>query len=344
MEMEKKTNKKKIVAIALTATLAVSALAASFAWLTDGDQVVNELKTDGRLDTSIVELFDPPSELSPGQNVQKEVSVANNGDVDAFVRVKLTEAIETNVESAVATAGTSDALCYTDDEIAAYTITVDNGDVVPSTITVKMNSEKGYIAYVTATKQKVNLEGIAITYDDQGNAIATVTGTYGITYATLTTSTETGTTFTTATPITSLTAGQTFGGITLTAADVEVLSRYANSSVDNLYLTCLSDGTPIVLVLDEDWTSNFDYNDGYFYYKRILSVGATTENLLDSVVLLPQSTNDYANATYDITVDHESIQASVDAIKDVWGATVAGSTATIGSATVDTTGAIEAEI
>ncbi len=337
-----KITKKKIAVVGCTALVAV-ALGASFAWPTSSDQVTNHLETDGRLDTSIVEVFDPPKEWTPGQSIQKEVAIANNGDTDAFIRVKLTETIETNVESALDTAGTENPLIYTDEQIAKYPTVIDNGDTaIPDTVTVRKNDKNGYIAYVTATKQKVNLEGIAYTMKS-GTPVATVTGNFGITYATTTKATTDGKTFGTMTKIDSLIAGQTYGGIKLTTADVTALNRYVNDAKDNLYLSQLGNGAPIVLILDDDWSDNWDYNDGYFYYKRICGVNETTENLLSKVIMLPQATNDWANAKYDIVVDHEGILASVDCIADMWGADVAtANKATIGTAAVDTTGAIAA--
>lgn len=342
-KIKMKLTKKKIAVIGCAALVA-AALATTFAWPTSSDQVTNHLETDGRLDTSIVEVFDPPTEWTPGQSIQKEVAIANLGDTDAFIRVKLTETIETNVESAVDTAGTENPLIYTDEQIAKYPTVIDNGDTdIPDTVTVCKNDNNGYIAYVTATKQKVNLEGIAFTMKS-GSPVATVTGNFGITYATTVKATTDGKTFGTMTKIDDLTAGQSYGGITLTSADVTALNRYVNDAKDNLYLSQLGNGAPIVLILDDNWSDNWDYNDGYFYYKRICKVDATTENLLSKVIMLPQATNDWANAKYDIVVDHEGILASVDCIADMWGADVSeANTAAIGTASVDTTGAISVE-
>ena len=267
-KIKMKLTKKKIAVIGCTALVA-AALATSFAWPTSSDQITNHLETDGRLDTSIVEVFNPPKEWTAGQSIQKEVAIANLGDTDAFIRAKLTETIETNVESAVDTAGTENPLIYTDEQIAKYPTVIDNGDTeIPDTVTVKKNDKNGYIAYVTETKQKVNLECIAYTMKN-GSPVATVTGNFGITYATTVKATTDGKTFGTMTKIGNVAAGQTYGGITLTDADVTALNRYVNDANDNLYLSQLGNGAPIVLILDDNWSDNWDYNDGYFYYKRI---------------------------------------------------------------------------
>ena len=333
--------KKKALTLGVAAISAVGALAVSFAWMTSYDSINNHLETDGRQETSIVEQFNPPKEWTPGQTIVKDVAIANKGEVDSFVRVKLTESLETNVETSVTTPGTGTPVTYTDEQIAMYPTVIQNNGVVPGNITVKKNDDNGYIAYVTATKQKVYLNGLAFTMDG-ATPKATVTGTLGIRYATTVKSTTTGTLFEPVDVIDeALIAGQTYGSVKLTSADVEVLERYINAERNNLCLSQI-DGTPIVIVLDESWTDNFDYNDGYFYYKRILPVGATSESLVKDVILLPQADNDWANAKYDITVEHDGIQAAVDCIADEWDAKVSGSNATIGSATVDTTGSIPA--
>ena len=78
MSKTKTISKKKVGAIALTAAMALSALGASFAWMTSNDKITNSLETDGRQETSLVEIFNPPTEWTPGQTIVKDVMVENS--------------------------------------------------------------------------------------------------------------------------------------------------------------------------------------------------------------------------------------------------------------------------
>lgn len=57
-----------------------------FAYWTQELQVRNEFKT-AKYDTKIVEEFTPPSNWLPGQEINKDVSVQNEGTIPVFVRV-----------------------------------------------------------------------------------------------------------------------------------------------------------------------------------------------------------------------------------------------------------------
>lgn len=349
MESKNTSRKKKVALIVSMATAGAIAMTASFAWLTSKDSITNEMSTDGVLKTGIIEEFTPPNDWTPGQGIKKDITVTNTGKVDAFVRVKLGEKITTNVEGEVATPATGTPYLYTDEQIAKYPLTIENkagSTIIPTGVTVKMNAKKGYIAYVTATKQKTNIKGIAFE-KDADKYYATVKGNLAVTYSTLTTTTTpaTGnTTFTNTNAIApSYSTATSVAGIKLTADDVTLLDKYANATKDNLYVSSLKDGTPIVLVLADDYKDNWDYtSDGYWYYKRILPVDETTGSLVTNVLLLTQANNDWANANYKLTVEQEGLQASTAALNGQWGFSLA-SPAVKGTATIDTTGAITAQ-
>ena len=90
-------NKKKpiilITAILLAVITAVSA--ATFAWFTAQDQVVNRIETaklsDG--DVSIIETFDPTDRLEPGVDINKDVGAINTGDAPVLVRISFSEVL-----------------------------------------------------------------------------------------------------------------------------------------------------------------------------------------------------------------------------------------------------------
>ena len=61
-----------------------------------------------------------------------------------------------------------------------------------------------------------------------------------------------------------------------------------------------------------------DGEDGYFYYIDNVSGGSHTNTLLNSVTLHSTAGNEYRGMNFNINVNAESVQASNDAVLDVW--------------------------
>lgn len=81
--------KKKIIAFALIACLAVMAIAgASLAYFTAEDSADNVFTMKG-IKVEINEEFEQGSELLPGLDINKDVYVKNTGTTDAYVRVHI---------------------------------------------------------------------------------------------------------------------------------------------------------------------------------------------------------------------------------------------------------------
>ena len=79
--------KKKIVAIALIACMAVIAIAgASLAYFSDTDEAINAF-TSGKVDITLNEVFDEETaQLIPGVNIQKDVTISLSDDsVETYV-------------------------------------------------------------------------------------------------------------------------------------------------------------------------------------------------------------------------------------------------------------------
>lgn len=90
--------KKKILSICLVAIIAVTAITgASLAYLTDRDSAENVF-TIGNVEIELVDVFEQDSQLLPGKTINKDVSVKNTGDNDAWVWV--TVAIPQALDSA----------------------------------------------------------------------------------------------------------------------------------------------------------------------------------------------------------------------------------------------------
>lgn len=84
-----KLSKKKITGL-VTAGMALSVVAGSWAYYTSTNTVDNQMKTQKYGDT-LVEEFTPKPDWQPGEKVTKEVGVKNTGDYDIVVRVKMDE-------------------------------------------------------------------------------------------------------------------------------------------------------------------------------------------------------------------------------------------------------------
>lgn len=84
MASKSKARRKVFAASCILAALIVAG--SSFAWFTSKDEVVNRLSANANYGVAIAEDFAPPENWVPGQTIEKNVSVTNTGNVDAFVR------------------------------------------------------------------------------------------------------------------------------------------------------------------------------------------------------------------------------------------------------------------
>lgn len=89
-----KTNRQKRTLVGAICVAAVIMAGSTFAWFTSKDEVTNRLTATANYGVSIVEDFTPPEDMTPGQVVNKDVSVVNTGAVDAFVRLSFENAID----------------------------------------------------------------------------------------------------------------------------------------------------------------------------------------------------------------------------------------------------------
>ncbi len=103
----------------------------------------------------------------------------------------------------------------------------------------------------------------------------------------------------------------------------EIWQRFVDD--ENISLNNIVDNTNLV---NKEWTNeflnNFTYYDGWYYYNKILksnkSVEVLTEISLNKEVLNnSEKKEEYLNADYELDFNLESIQASENAIKKIWG-------------------------
>lgn len=86
-------HKKKIQALAVAGVLTVGVVGGTLAWFTSQDSVKNTFNTGASNDENgkgikIVEEFTPPTDMLPGDEVNKDVQVKNTATYDQFIRVK----------------------------------------------------------------------------------------------------------------------------------------------------------------------------------------------------------------------------------------------------------------
>lgn len=80
---------KKVLAMALALVLAMAVgVGATLAYLMDTDEATNTF-TVGNVDITLNEVFEQGSKLLPGIDVQKQISVTNNGSEEAYVRIHM---------------------------------------------------------------------------------------------------------------------------------------------------------------------------------------------------------------------------------------------------------------
>ncbi len=59
-------------------------------------------------------------------------------------------------------------------------------------------------------------------------------------------------------------------------------------------------------------------SDGYYYYNGIVNPDGQTANLLESVTLSKDTTNEFKGLKFDVTVNSEGVQAANGAVSDSW--------------------------
>nr|MBO1343009.1 hypothetical protein [Enterococcus sp. 665A] len=124
------------------------------------------------------------------------------------------------------------------------------------------------------------------------------------------------------TPTTNATQIPTAAGTKAVQADTAALGK---SAIKVKYTAAVVDSTGLAAA-----TNNWIYNpeDGWFYYTQPLTSGTTTANLMESLVFESDLGKEYTNATYDLVVKLETIQATKEALTDAAGWKLDTTTAT----------------
>lgn len=86
---------KKVQALAVAGVLTVGVVGGTLAWFTSQDKATNTFNTassngENGSGIKIIEEFEKPENMLPGDNVNKDVQVKNTTTYDQFIRVKFT--------------------------------------------------------------------------------------------------------------------------------------------------------------------------------------------------------------------------------------------------------------
>lgn len=305
--------KSKKIIVALTTVIAAALIVVgTFAWFTTTDRVQNVMDMEA-FDVTLTEAFDPDVPVIPGADLTKDITVANKGNMDVLVRVKMEEALSllemvdsgdklkiTYTDSETPTSGQKAVLISAEMvdayKAAGYAVHTTN---IPAGVTVLRKSTKTgtntvytYMGYVTDTNQVVKL-----TLEGSKDAPTKMTAQYAYHIEK-------------ATPVTDAIHGTTVGEQKL---DAYIGGNFHDSVVLNFAKNVQVDGQ------DLSATANWYLcNDGYFYYTKALKGNSLSEGLLSSVTMKQEMVNIMQGATYKLTPVMEAVQVNHDAVKATW--------------------------
>lgn len=325
----------KKLALGLSVFLAVViALTATYAWFSATDSVTNRLETMQITDGSVTifEYFEEPKDWQPGQEITKQVCVANNGDGAVLVRVSFEEAMSLLQQPSV---GNDDAYADGDTTIPqifnakayeSWDSPEDAGlnvlDALPEDVELRVNkvttntgtpSEK--TTYTIVPLYKIAVDG------EYKDLYQRVTGDFSVKDSDLSVSNIQfwafpGTTDTEA-------AWAEFKNPQTSAAPTVRADKtlIVHPITDTANKITMKYTTPTEIVSDTFTTGKWWYNalDGFFYYIGKVEAGTLSPMLLESLKLATDADNTYSGMRFDLIVNMEAIQNTKDAVTDQSG-------------------------
>ena len=304
---ENKKSKKVLVASAILAAMIVAS--SSFAWFTSKDEVVNRLTAENKYAVTVTENFEPQSNWIPGQVVKKEAGAINTGNIDAFVKLTLSN------EMALTTYDTPEA--FTAGNVGKYvTLSADEVKSLQAggrlackagTTVAEADKRTGTGFVPTASEAGLYIFERVTAYNDDGSVkTLTYSGYYfdGDKYYSLAN-------------ITPPTGDATFSATVQTKKTVKVTPTLTYDEANSKLVATHGDGDAkitINIALDTaNWTNN---NKTEFYYNKILPAGAETGDLVKSVEIDKTVKNAaYITMDYSLKVTADSVQVTQDAAK-----------------------------
>lgn len=339
--MKKNVNKKKLAA-GVTGVAVVALSAATFAWFTSEDGVVNKFKTGGIPEDSVKiwEIFDEPDEWLPGQDVEKKVGVVNNGKGDVVVRLAYKEAIQKLMADAENDGKLAKKYLSDKSEATKMDIQIPSTDYTQAELGYKSLDELGLTLEGDALPDGVTVYGKEVATGKEGTkkfvfvineAVQGEEGTEFYLIDADISMNEDGSAVVVKSPKYVYYTQNVLVEKDWTKAPTPTDAN--TSALDNLlhytYSADFSGTTPEVgkWVYDsakgqgggEEETPKGEKSDGgWFYYMDVLKSGSKTPALLEAVTLDQSADNTYQFMEYALEVHIEALQATKAAVEDAF--------------------------
>jgi hypothetical protein len=326
--------KKRRLGIGLSlAFAAVIGITATFAWFTAHDSVLNRISTDLITDgsTEIVEVFDPPEVWKPGEDVTKNISVANTGSGDVLVRVSFeeimhtlklpTKAFDESIDAPAATGRVPQL--FTASAYSTWSPPTAQGLTVsgaPAGLEIRAKKE---VANAGKPNERVSWKFVAyhpITTGNWAGKAQKVTADFVVSGTTMTVSNV---------------KYWAYDGIQGTEAAWAVFAQPTTAAPRTTVTRAaiehpVTDALKKIIIGYTDKTSVMNqtpaagkwwYNeaDGFFYYIGRVASGTMTPSLLDKLTLDGSAGVEYSGMQFDMVVNLEAIQNTKDAIMSPTG-------------------------
>jgi len=279
----------------------VAVVGSTYSWITSADTRVNKFAGEDRLETILVEVFEPDMDWKPGSSIAKEVSAYNNGTADMVVRLFFEEALK-KPEGPVPFTAPGDSgivlpeYCKISDREDAATLFGGGLVGVPSGLTVKARPLKTLVGgsnrYEYAAYYRLDdgrYQRVTASYEPRGNILAVSNIRYW---------------------------GYTGYAAPVTAAWRETLPEAIDRLVAdtgkmiaiNYNSAAFDDTSPAA----GKWCYN--RGDGCFYYIGKLAPGEFTPSLLEGFTLGADTPVSYSAIRLNFTVYLESVSAAAPAL------------------------------
>lgn len=301
-------NKKVVLgaSIALTILMIVSA---TFAWFSAQDSVDNKFKTGGIPDGSVKvwEVFEEPGEWKPGQEVNKDVAVANFGKESIFVRATFAELMskmeaEGNQLKVYREATPSAAAGMIPVPVVDYATDPTWQEATGAGLTVE-GLPTGATLYVKDVSVGGDTKKAYAAVSDAGGKVS---GDFELVGTNVT--------------VTNVTFDYYQKAADLSAAwptdkPADTLVSAVDGKINLAYHATVTNANATI--------GNWFYNatDGWFYFVGVIKGGAVSPMLLDSVTLSDSADNTYQYLNYKLTVNIEGLQATEAALAEWPGVT-----------------------
>lgn len=328
--MKKSKNKKMIVMAVLLALFIV--VGGTFAWFTSKDEVTNKLTAQNDYGVSIVEDFTPPGDWTPGQEVNKDVYVTNTGNVDAFVKVALSNSMSLTTVAAGGAYAAGDVSSYltlsTDTNANEVKALCAGGRLVCSAGTA-ITDESEQIKYGTDfTPTDSGLYVFERDVEDGKTAYAGYYYSDNAYYAVTDIKKEDAQTFTYKMLV------KSEQSLDASAIELDYTGLENSNVITAVYQKDDADKMiKINITLASDWKDNWTLlNNNVFYYNNTIKAGTTSAQLVDKLELDDEVKNSaYYKFDYNLKVTADSVQVvndesgkqTAEAVTDAWTEAVA---------------------